>query len=93
MVLRRRGRYPVIAVDDNGRGMDPDVLRVLTQRKVVEYLRRRRGAALAAGEYEIEVIEGRHGELVPSGGFFGRVLKELADLDNPMRTASGACCC
>ncbi|MEX2551902.1 MAG: ATP-binding protein [Actinomycetota bacterium] len=44
--------------------LDPDVLRVLTQRKVVDYLRRRREAALADGEYEIEVIEGSHGELV-----------------------------
>lgn len=44
--------------------LDPDALRVLTQRKVVDYLRRRRGAALAAGDYSIEVIEGRHGEVV-----------------------------
>jgi Histidine kinase-, DNA gyrase B-, and HSP90-like ATPase len=44
--------------------LDPDVLRVLTTRKVVEYLRTRRGAAIAAGAYEIEVIEGRSGELV-----------------------------
>ncbi len=44
--------------------VDPDVLRVLTRRKVVEYLRRRRGAALARGEYTIEVIEGRSSELV-----------------------------
>jgi len=151
VILRRKGRYPVIAVDDNGRGMtperlrmvarslfesskagdsrtlgekaigmlafqqlggrcelvskaegssetwllrlergkatanlererrrlrqvpgttvylsdlDPDVLRVLTQRKVVDYLRTRRGAALASGDYEIEVIEGRSSELV-----------------------------
>jgi hypothetical protein len=26
-VLRRRGRYPMIAVDDSGRGMSPDRLR------------------------------------------------------------------
>lgn len=45
-------------------GLDPDVLRVLTQRKVVDYLRRRRGAALARGDYSIEVVEGRHAELV-----------------------------
>ena len=45
-------------------GLEPDVLRVLTQRKVVDYLRRRRGAALAAGSYAIEVIEGRHAEMV-----------------------------
>ena len=44
--------------------LDPDVLRVLTQRKVVDYLRRRRGAALARGDYRIEVIEGRSAELV-----------------------------
>jgi len=45
-------------------GLDPDVLRVLTQRKVVDYLRRRRGPALARGDYTIEVVEGRHSELV-----------------------------
>jgi hypothetical protein len=44
--------------------LDPDVLRVLTQRKVVEYLRSRRGAALARGDYEIEVVEGHSSELV-----------------------------
>jgi hypothetical protein len=44
--------------------LDPDVLRVLTQRKVVDYLRRRRGAALARGDYSIEVVEGRRSELV-----------------------------
>ncbi len=44
--------------------LDPDVLRVLTVRKVVDYLRRRRGHALARGDYQIEVIEGRHSELV-----------------------------
>ena len=44
--------------------LDPDVLRVLTPRKVVDYLRRRRGHALARGDYQIEVIEGRHSELV-----------------------------
>ena len=44
--------------------LDPDVLRVLTQRKVVDYLRRRRSAALARGEYSIEVGEGRRAELV-----------------------------
>ena len=31
--------------------LDPDVLRVLTQRKLVDYLRARRGPALAAGAY------------------------------------------
>ena len=44
--------------------LDPDVLRVLTQRRVVEYLRSRRGPALANGDYEIEVVEGRSSELV-----------------------------
>ena len=44
--------------------LDPDALRVLTQRKVVDYLRARRGPALALGDYEIEVIEGRVSELV-----------------------------
>ncbi|MGH9037300.1 MAG: ATP-binding protein, partial [Acidimicrobiia bacterium] len=45
-------------------GLDPEVLRVLTQRKVVDYLRRRRGPALARGDFTIEVIEGRQAELV-----------------------------
>ncbi|MGH2630142.1 MAG: ATP-binding protein [Actinomycetota bacterium] len=44
--------------------LDPDALRVLTLRKVVDYLRRRRAHALARGDYEIEVIEGRRSELV-----------------------------
>jgi hypothetical protein len=44
--------------------LEPDVLRILTQRKVVDYLRGRRGPALAAGAYTIEVIEGRSGVLV-----------------------------
>ena len=44
--------------------LDPEVLRVLTQRKVVGYLRGRRGAALARGDYIIEVVEGRRSELV-----------------------------
>ena len=39
--------------------LDPDVIRVLTQRKVVDYLRSRRGPALSRGDYEIEVVEGR----------------------------------
>jgi hypothetical protein len=51
--------------------LDAEVGRVLTQRKVVDYLRRRRGAAIAAGAYQIEVVEGRTSELVtadePSG--------------------------
>ncbi len=44
--------------------LEPEVVRVLTRRKLVEYLRLRRGAALARGDYEIEVIEGAHSELV-----------------------------
>ena len=44
--------------------LDPDVIRVLTQRKVVDYLRSRRGSALSRGDYEIEVVEGRSSELV-----------------------------
>jgi hypothetical protein len=44
--------------------VDPDVLRVLTQRKVVEYLRRRRGPALARGDYVLEVQEGKNVEVV-----------------------------
>jgi hypothetical protein len=44
--------------------LDPDALRVLTSRKVVDYLRARRGPALARGDYEIEVVEGRSSELV-----------------------------
>jgi anti-sigma regulatory factor (Ser/Thr protein kinase) len=44
--------------------LDPDVLRMMTQRKVVDYLRRRRGPALARGDYQIVVEEGRAAELV-----------------------------
>ncbi len=44
--------------------LDREVLRTITQRKVVDYLRRRRSAALEAGEYVIEVQEGRKVELV-----------------------------
>ena len=44
--------------------LDPDVARVLTQRKVVDYLRQRRGTALAAGAFTLEVVEGRSSELV-----------------------------
>src|SRR4051794_31734205 len=44
--------------------LEPDVLRVLTQRKVVDYQRLRRSAALASGAYTIEVVEGRLTELV-----------------------------
>jgi anti-sigma regulatory factor (Ser/Thr protein kinase) len=44
--------------------LDIEAARVLTQRKVVDYLRRRRGAAIAAGAYVLEVVEGRTAELV-----------------------------
>ncbi len=44
--------------------LDPDVVRVLTLRKVVDYLRRRRAVALARGDYSLEVVEGRRAELV-----------------------------
>ncbi|MDQ6615830.1 MAG: hypothetical protein M3083_14095 [Actinomycetota bacterium] len=44
--------------------LEPDVLRMLTQRKVVDYLRRRRGPALARGDYQIVVEEGRAAEVV-----------------------------
>lgn len=44
--------------------LDPEVLRVLTLRKVVDYLRVRRGPALARGDYTIEVTEGRATEIV-----------------------------
>lgn len=51
--------------------LDAEAVRVLTRRKVVDYLRRRRGQAIAAGAYSIEVVEGRTAELVtpdePSG--------------------------
>jgi len=43
--------------------LDAEATRVLTQRKVVDYLRRR-GAAIADGSYTLEVVEGRTGELV-----------------------------
>jgi hypothetical protein len=44
--------------------VDPEAAKVLTQRKVVDYLRRRRGAALARGDYSIVVEEGRSAEVV-----------------------------
>lgn len=44
--------------------LDPDVLRTITHRNVVEYLRRRRGTALERGDYAIEVQEGRLVEVV-----------------------------
>jgi hypothetical protein len=45
-------------------GLEPDVPRVLTRRKVVDYLRARRGPALGRGDYRVEVVEGRSAELV-----------------------------
>ena len=56
----RQGSGTTVYVSD----LDPEVLRMLTQRRVVDYLRRRRGAALARGDYSIEVSEGRTTELV-----------------------------
>lgn len=44
--------------------LDPEVLRILTRRRVVDYLRKRRGAALSRGDYSIEVQEGRTPEIV-----------------------------
>ena len=44
--------------------LDPEVLRTLTQRKVVDYMRGRRAAALERGDYELEIIEGRTSQLV-----------------------------
>jgi hypothetical protein len=44
--------------------LDPEVLRTITQRKVVDYLRRRRGPAIERGDYVIEVHEGRTAEVV-----------------------------
>jgi len=60
---RRRAR-PAAGTTVYLNDLDPEVLRVLTQRKVVDYLRRRRGPALARGDYRIEVVEGRAAELV-----------------------------
>jgi anti-sigma regulatory factor (Ser/Thr protein kinase) len=62
-VERRRAR-PLPGTTVYLADLDPEVLRVLTARKVVDYLRVRRGPALAAGDYEIEVIEGGTSELV-----------------------------
>jgi len=44
--------------------LDPDVLRMLTPRKIADYLRRRRGPALARGDYTLEIVEGKRSELV-----------------------------
>jgi hypothetical protein len=46
------------------RELDKQVLRMLTQRKVVDYLRNRRGAALEEGAYELEVVEGQSSVMV-----------------------------
>lgn len=62
-VERRRSR-PTAGTTVYLSDLEPDVLRVLTQRKVVDYLRGRRAAALARGDYAIEVIEGKAAELV-----------------------------
>ncbi len=86
--------------------LDPEVLRILTQRRVVDYLRRRRGAALARGDYSIEVSEGRTAELVtpeePDGirlaipaqsTLWGRIdfaLYVAADADRPPDRRVGA---
>lgn len=57
--------------------LDPDVPRLLTQRKVVDCLRAGRAAALAPGDYVIEVAEGRSSEIVapekPDGVKLGAV--------------------
>lgn len=39
--------------------LDPDVARVLTLHRVVNYLRRRRAVALARGDYVVEVVDGK----------------------------------
>ena len=60
---RRRVRFTpgtTVYISD----LDSEAARVLTQRKVVDYLRRRRGQAIAAGAYSIEVVEGRTAEVV-----------------------------
>ncbi len=41
------------------RDLDKEVLRMLTQRKIVDYVRSRRGAALEQDLYEVEVAEGQ----------------------------------
>ena len=77
---RRRGRSEsgtTVYLAD----LDPDVLRLLTQRKVVDYLRTRASsAALARGDYVIEVIEGRSGEVVTPEKPEGRTVSTSAAL-------------
>jgi hypothetical protein len=85
-VNERRRHRPVAGTTVIISELDPEVLRVLTQRKVVDYLRRRRGPALARGDYVIEVQEGRTVEtisperpdgirlpLVPQSTLWGRI--------------------
>ena len=78
LALRLERGKPIAELDPNERrrarreagttayigDLDPDALRVLTVRKVTDYLRRRRGAALARGDYQIEVVEGHRSEIV-----------------------------
>lgn len=44
--------------------LDPDAVRGITLRKLVDYLQRRRGAAMERGDYSIEVVQGTHSEVV-----------------------------
>ncbi len=44
--------------------LDPDAVRGITLRKLVDYLQRRRGAAIERGDYSIEVVQGTHSEVV-----------------------------
>lgn len=44
--------------------LDPEAVRGLTLRRLVDYLQRRRGVALARGDYQIEVVQGRSSEVV-----------------------------
>jgi hypothetical protein len=60
---RRRAR-PAAGTTVYLHDLDPEVLRLLTRRKVVDYLRVRRGAAIARGDYALEVVEGRSSEVV-----------------------------
>src|SRR5213075_3027864 len=65
--LERGSRHAMFEVDERRRqrvqsgttvyllDLDPEAAKVLTQRKVVDYLRRRRGAALSRGDYSIVV--------------------------------------
>ena len=64
LAIERRRARPAPGTTVYIADLDPDVLRVLTVRKVTDYLRLRRGPALAAGDYEIEVLEAGTSELV-----------------------------